>query len=144
MIRLSSRPLALATLILAAACAGNTQTAGDGATAAASSQRAGYDRNRISPEEIVEASGRNIMNAYDLIQSARPQWLRATASGMGGSAGQIIVFENRNRMGTVEQLRGMTLTNIESIRYLTPSEAQIAFGLDVNNGAIQVISRTGR
>ena len=124
---------AVAALALLAAC-GGTPPPG----------RANYDRNQINAAEIEDGISRGISNAYDLIVSSRSMWLRSSRSGMGGSAAQIVVFENSNRLGNVSVLRNVPLSSIASIRFLSPSEAGAMFGLDVQNGAIQVISRTGR
>jgi hypothetical protein len=127
------RPLAAGLLVLAAACGSNPPPGS-----------VNYDRNRISASEVQDALSRNITNAWDLIQSARPMWLRQASTGLGGSAQQIVVFENTTRLGGITALRNMPLSNVSAIRWLSPSEAGGEFGTDVNYGAIQIITNTGR
>lgn len=127
------RPACAALLVVLAACGGNPPPG-----------RVNYDRNRISADEIQEALGRNITNAYDLIQSQRPMWLRQSSTGLGGSAQQLVVFENTIRLGGINVLRNIPLSNVSAIRWLSPSEAGGEFGTDVNYGAIQVVTNTGR
>lgn len=127
------RPCAAALLALAAACGGNPAPGS-----------VNFDRNRISPAEIEEGSARNVTNAYDLIQSIRPNWLRPTRTGLGGAANEIVVYENQTRIGSIATLRNVPLANISAIRWLSASEAGGEFGQDVNYGAIQIITRTGR
>jgi hypothetical protein len=123
----------LALVVLCAAVA---------AGCAASRTRSGlpYDRNSISPPEIAEAMRRNVSNAYDLVRSTRPEWLREAASAFGGTAGQVVVFADQTRVGGVGSLRSMPLRAISWIRYLGPSEAAAEFGRDVQRGAIQVVT----
>jgi len=102
------------------------------------------DRNRISQPEIQAAMERGIGNAYDLVMNSRPQWFRTYSTGMGGAASQLMVFENNNRLGGIDMLRNLPLANTDYIRFLSPSEAGGLFGLDVQQGAIQVVTRTGR
>lgn len=101
----------------------------------------GYDRNRISPNEITAAQDRNVNNVYDLVLSTRPTWLRLTSGGFGGSAQRLAVYMDRTPMGGVEALRSVTLANVNYVRYLAPSEAGGEFGLDVNYGVIQIVMR---
>lgn len=127
------RPAAAALLAFAVACGSNPPPG-----------QVNYDRNRINSTEIQEALSRNITNAWDLVQTSRPMWLRQSATGLGGSAQQLVVFENTIRLGGVAALRNVPLGNVSAIRFLSPSEAGGEFGTDVNYGAIQIITNTGR
>ncbi len=133
-------------LVRAAACAALALGAACASSGGSASPSAGprYERNRISSDEIAQGLSRNINNAYDLIQSMRPQWIRTGSTGFGGAASTLAVFEDNNRLGGVEALRSYPLGNVSAIRFLQPSEAGALFGLDVNYGAIQIQTRTGR
>ncbi len=99
-----------------------------------------YDRSRIGPEEIADARARNLSNVYELVSALRPQWLRRAGSGFGGSSAQVVVYLDNLRQGGIEALRSFTLPSVQSVRWLSPSEAGGMFGLNVNSGVIQVLT----
>lgn len=122
-------------LPLALACSGNP--APEGTPSAAPR----YDRSLISAAEVDQARERSVATAYDLVRQLRPHWMGSSQSTISGGSGQIVVFMDRQRLGGVESLRQVSLTQVASLRYLSPSEAGAMFGADVNYGAIDVIRR---
>ncbi len=108
-----------------------------------------YDRNRISEEEVNQARTRGVRDAYDLVRSLRPQWLRTSGSGFGGRSEQIAVYMDNSRLDNpqlraADALRQIPLTNIGWMRWLSASEAGGMFGMDVNYGAIQIVTLGSR
>ncbi len=99
-----------------------------------------YDRSRISPDEIADARARNLSNVHELVAALRPQWLRQAGSLSGGSSGQVVVYLDNVRQGGIEALRAFTLPAVQSVRWLSPSEAGGMFGLNVNGGVIQILT----
>lgn len=97
------------------------------------------DPRRIQHEEVAEAVGRNMQSLYDLVVSRHSDWLRPTLTLTG--AHQVTVHLDRARLGGPEQLRTVPLRIVESVRYLTASEAQAEFGLDNLGGSIAIITR---
>jgi hypothetical protein len=86
-------------------------------------------------------------NLGDAIQRLRPEWLRRSqargATAMGGSrtpSEGLVVWVDNNRAGGVEILTQMQISNVRSVRYFTPSEAQSRFGNGNTGGAIQVVT----
>lgn len=131
--------LAAALLLpLALSCGGNPNPS------AAGTPPARYDRSRIGPEEIADARARNMSNVYDLVAALRPQWLRQAGSLSRGSSGQVVVYLDNIRQGGIEALRAYTLPSVQSVRWLSPSEAGGMFGLNVNGGVIQVLTISSR
>ena len=140
-----TRPSLVATLLLPLilACGGNPNPS------ASASTPLRYDRNRISEEETDQARTRGVRDAYDLVRSLRPQWLRSSGSGFGGRSETVAVFMDNNRLDNPQlrapdALRQVPLTAIRAMRWLSASEAGGLFGMDVNYGAIQIVTLSSR
>jgi hypothetical protein len=142
-------PLALSALT---ACA----PAGAGAAA----PRAGS--NLITLDEI---SRTGAQNAYQVVESLRPAWLRTrgvqslsesthtggrdgrgaqAVAGDGGvtipNAGrpQVIAYLGTMRLGPIASLREIPVADVGSIRFLSPAQATHRFGANHTHGAIVV------
>lgn len=100
----------------------------------------------------------HVQNGYEAVQKLRPALLRqrqvASANGQGGvskdappvtgtnvSAGSLIVYVDGTRIGDVDQLRGIAASSISTMRYYSPSEAQMKWGSGHPGGVIEVISK---
>ena len=134
---LSSRSFAaLMSSLLLAACA----------TAGSTAQPATRNPDVITAEEI-EANPNT--NAYELIQRLRPRYLRtrgavhgAPSNGVNNlEAVDVVVYLNDTRVGTSEQLRQISTTDIREIHYYSASDATTKWGTGNVAGAIQVVTR---
>ncbi len=107
-----------------------------GAAACASGGSSGSrgNPNVIAAAELEEFS---TLNALDAIRRLRPQWLRRR----GQSAPQII--QDGARLGaSTEALRSMSVSDIQSLRYLSASDATMRYGTNFPGGAIEITSRS--
>jgi hypothetical protein len=132
------------------ACAGGASQGADGSSQPRPRRS---DPRVLTTAEIDAAIAANVATLFDLVRAQRSQWLRVSASvgisGLrtdaaqpgSGSSAQAVVYVDRARLGGVEQMRQIRLVNVASARFLTPSEAQMEFGLDNLGGAIVVVSR---
>jgi hypothetical protein len=123
-----ARAAAVALVALLSACAANGGVPGG-------------DPDRITQEEIA-ASG--ALNAYELVQRARPAWLRRRIdTRAGGRELETLVLVNGSRYGYLTSLRDIPTETIGSMRFMDGSEAQsMLMGSDLEIGAvIQVFSR---
>jgi hypothetical protein len=94
------------------------------------------DRQTLTRTEIRETQ---YTNAYDVVLALRGNWLRArTAESVNGKSSVVQVYLDMQRLPGVEELRLMSPTNIESIRFLDPLAASARFGMDHGAGAILV------
>jgi hypothetical protein len=103
-----------------------------------------YDENLITREELATAS---VSNLFDAIRQLRPRWMeRGAPTAMRGPQyqGGLVVYVDRVREGGTDALRNIPLGLVQSVRYLTASQAQGEFGLDNIQGAIQVVTQRGR
>lgn len=133
--RRMTRLLAGAMVLVAVACGGRAPKAGETSPRAARSAT-----DRISSEEIRHG---HWANAYDLIENLRPRWLRA--HGPDTVLGDPVVVQvhlDGNRLGGIETLRGIPVSDIESIEWVDPVSAAGRWGADHANGAIVVSTRT--
>ena len=81
-----------------------------------------------------------LLTAYDAVERLRPSYLRqrgpATLLSVGDT--RVQVFLNEVRIGGVDVLRTIPVSEVAWIRYLSPSEATIRFGTQAGGGAIIV------
>ena len=120
------RPLGFA-LAMALACS-PPQGSGD-------SNNARPDRNVITLPEVQAA---RTDNAYELVRTLHPMWLRKRGSNSMQYDGDIVVYMNETRLGGPDALRQIETISITSIRYYDPGQANYKFGSGHHHGAIQV------
>jgi hypothetical protein len=111
----------------------------------------GESSARVNPSLITrqEIEQTNVRSAYELIEQLRPRWLTARGSRSFGAAGDagILVYQEQTRLGGLDALRQMPLTNIVSIRWLDASTATSTLpgiGGGHVSGAIVISTRAGR
>jgi hypothetical protein len=139
-----------------AACASSSSSpAAASSTAASTAGAPKPSANFITAEEIDRV---HVQNGYEAIQKLRPALLRqrqvASANGQGGvsrdappvtgtnvSAGSLILYVDGTRIGDVDQLRQISASSIATMRYYSPSEAQMKWGSGHPGGVIEVISK---
>ncbi len=115
---------------------------GSEATAPAPASRPGPGRSRRNPNLIerpeIEAS--TALDAYALVQEARPLWFhsRGVVSINDPSAGVVQVYLNGVQLGDVNRLRETQLSEIREIRFLGAAEAQQRYGTGHAGGVIEV------
>jgi hypothetical protein len=127
--------LALCLPIALAACSSTGATDG---TAERPARRAS---STLIPSEEVRAS--NAANAFELIQSARPGWLRKQGAVSFRMDGEVLVYLDDVRLGGLDALHSLPLSGIDSIRFLDSTTASARFGLSHPHGAIQIAPRKG-
>lgn len=152
-------PHRLAALLAIALVAGCASAAGAGGVRSNSSI--------ITREEI---STTGAQNAYQLVQSLRPEWLRTRGIqslsesthtvGRGGNSGapvansgdervtipnagrpQISAYLGQARLGEAQALEQIMAVDVESIQFLSPQQATLRYGANHTHGAIVVTVR---
>jgi hypothetical protein len=96
-----------------------------------------YSRDFISQEEIHRSSA---TNAYDLIRTLRPHWLRGrgTKSIKYEQASYPVVYVNGARHGGIGSLSTISVENITRIRFLNAGDASNQLGMNHPSGAIMI------
>jgi hypothetical protein len=116
----------------------------------------GRGPNYITLEEIQAASA---TDAYDLVRSLRPQWLKSAdhqtirtkpvvTAGMNGmpvantviDEPEIVVYLDNIRYGTPESLRELAVEQMFSLEFVTPAKATMRWGGGHLHGAIAIRS----
>lgn len=121
--------IAVAALVLLAGCASGGDSPG-----------AKTDRNLISESEL-DAVEQNT-TALQLIQRARPQWLRGRGpTHPDGSTASIAVYLNHQRIGGLDALQRYSVAEVRELRFLDSIAATQQFGTGHRSGAIVIVIR---
>ena len=89
--------------------------------------------NLITLEEIQELPQ---LEAYQIIQRLRPNWLRSRGAGTA----QVVVDGNRQSAG-IEGLRAFRAGDLQELRFMNSTDATMRFGTGYDSGAIIVTTR---
>lgn len=117
-----------ALVLLGTACA----TAGGGSRSSS---------DVITAEEL---STLDDMSAYRAIEQLRPVWLRSRGRvSLGSSAGSLprVIVDGASRE-ELDALRRIWISDVQSLRYLSSSEATTRYGTGFPSGAIEVRTRS--
>lgn len=96
-------------------------------------------RDLISSEELAKVEQQS-MKLLDAIRLLRPQMLdkpRGSRTLGGGMMYPLLVVVD-SRRGDVQMLEQLSVADVKEVRYLEPSRAQDAYGINANGGAIVV------
>jgi hypothetical protein len=105
-------------------------------------ERAGARRSdRISREEI---TARNWTDAYEVVQTLRPQWLTERGRDSFGTGTVIQVVMNGARLGGVTALRRTSAADIEHLQYFDATAATARWGVGFGKGAIEISTTPAR
>ncbi len=101
-------------------------------------KKSNYDRHLITLEEIERTTG---STAYDLILKLRPFWIRGRGPrsiNRNTEAQYPMIYLNGQKFGNIDTLSEITNTNITEIKFLSPSDATIRYGVNHGGGAILI------
>ncbi|HEY0305330.1 MAG TPA: hypothetical protein VGC44_10160 [Longimicrobiales bacterium] len=127
------KKLVLIVLLLAVtACAGSS-----GSKSSATPR----DRATLTADDIQKTGA---IDAFTAVQALRPQWLTKRGSTSFRQVEVVRVYLDGNLMGGPEQLRQITTSSVETIRYMDGLEATQRYGLDHGQGAVLVFTKKGR
>ena len=115
-----------------------------GCGAAATASRGG-NFNLITSELLREADAEGL-NVYQIIERTRPTWFRAgrgapTLGYAAGGAAFARVLLDGIPSGEINDLRRLITVEVESIEYMSASDATTRFGTGYSGGAILVRMR---
>ncbi|MGI9627289.1 MAG: hypothetical protein ACR2QM_10675 [Longimicrobiales bacterium] len=111
-----------------------------GAAACASGGGGGSDSgprrsaNRITMDELAANQSEDALTA---VRRLRPRWLQPR-----GGSNLPVVFLDGARMGLPDSLRSISVADVDSMTFLSPSDATTRYGTNFPGGAIEVRSRT--
>lgn len=101
-----------------------------------------HSSNVLTREELESVQ---VSTAYDAVQRLRPQWMSRplAPTGQPGS-NPILVYVDRHQVGTLDELRHMTVDQIEQMEFISAPDATTRYGTGHASGIIEVTSRRGR
>ncbi len=127
--------LVLALVVSACASSQNTPFGGEGGTATRASQ--GNSR-LIVRAQLERLAGQS---AWRAVETLRQRWLRPVRGGsMAGPSYARVVIDGSIR-GELDELRLMSTESIESLRYLSATDATTKYGTGYFGGVIEVTMR---
>lgn len=114
--------------------------------AACASTGSDSPRSRTSPNLITveEIAAQRSSNAYELVQSLRPGWLRTRGTVSITQSTGIAVYLDNIQLGGIDSLRSISMSGIHSLRFIDAGSATQRWGTGHPHGAIQLISASGR
>ena len=96
------------------------------------------DRNLLTQEDLREYG---FATVFDAIEALRSHWLRERGPDSFSTPGHVQVYLDDSRLGGVEALRTLPLTNVLYIRHVNGVDAAARWGLDHGQGVILVSTR---
>lgn len=104
---------------------------------------AGTGASRTGPIERADVEASSARNAYDLVQSLRPQWLRGRgATSLRNTQPALpVVYVDGMRFGPVESLRQLTVESLQRLEFMSAPDATNRFGTGHGGGALLVQTR---
>lgn len=93
------------------------------------------DRYLITREQILE---HGFTNAYEAVESLRSNWLLPRGPDSINQPTEVLVYLDNSRLGGVQTLRTINVTNVQWIRYYDGPTATARWGLNHGQGVIFV------
>ena len=125
------------------ALAGLSALVGGAACAAGSHEQEGRPSRSSTVIGFEEIRASSVSNALELIQQARPAWLRSRGSTSLRDAQPTlpVIYVGQMSYGSLENLRDFELQAIQEIRFIDARSATTRFGTGHTGGVIQVVLR---
>jgi hypothetical protein len=92
----------------------------------------------VLTREDLRASGQT--DLFTALSALRPTWLQVRGPDSFSSQGQVQVYRDDVRVGGVDMLRGITITDIAYVRHFDGISASARWGLDHGHGVIFVVT----
>src|SRR3989440_2213160 len=94
-------------------------------------QIAPLDPERLGQEEMLRE---HFTNVYDAVASLRPAWLTIRGTDSFQQPSQISVYYDENRLGGVDEMRGVLVNSVASLRHYNGVDATMRWGVGHNAG----------
>jgi len=109
------------------------------AACGARSGNVGGGRRDVVTHEQLAAT--NSTDLYRALEKLRPEWLtsRGPTSIANAEPSQASVYMNGQHLGTVDYLREIRVSDVQSVRYWAAGPAAARFGMGHPRGVIEVI-----
>ena len=128
----------LALVVSACASSPDTPFGGELETSAAASQ----GNSRLIVRAQLETLGGR--SAYEAVETLNPRWLRPRGGTPASGPFYARIVVNGTVRGELADLYGISIYDIETMRYLSASDATTRYGTGYVGGVIEVTTRRGR
>ncbi|MEP7000434.1 MAG: hypothetical protein ABI969_08130 [bacterium] len=112
-------------------------------TADAQPQAAAPTRNRdVITKEEMQSGTMSSQSVLDVITALRPNYLTVRGLHNVGSdpeAGKVHASIDGNKVGSLDELRGIVASTVKEIRFLNPSAAMQKFGSNSHEGPVILV-----
>ena len=95
------------------------------------------EADRLTQEEMLNE---HFTNVYDAVAALRSSWLVVRGTDSFQQTSQIWVYFDSNRLGGVDEMRGIIVSSVASVRHYNGVDATMRWGVGHNAGAIQILS----
>jgi hypothetical protein len=122
----------LAVVFLMSACACASDPGSESATPRRRSEL-------ITREELASMTQ---LSAFEAIRLLRPRWLQRRGNvTIGGAPLLPVVMVDRARFGVLDDLKDLSVRDVESIRFIPGRDATTIYGTGYGGGIIEVTTR---
>ena len=89
-----------------------------------------------------ELDGQSFLSAYNAIEQLRPTWVRARgAPSLSRSSTYPVLYMDGIRHGDIDDLHTIAIGDVDTISYMSPSDATTRFGTGHTSGVILLTTR---
>jgi hypothetical protein len=99
------------------------------------------DRSVITHEQLLE---HNFNNAFEAVEALHSTWMQARGVDSFSKPGQVWVYLDDAKLGSVETLRTIAINSVNFIRHFDGMAATARWGLDHGQGVIFISTRVGK
>jgi len=81
------------------------------------------NRTLISEDEVHEWIAAGVGDALELLERARPRWLRTARTRSLNTPVRVLVYQGNTLLGGVQELRSIPISAVREVRWLSAAEA---------------------
>ena len=96
------------------------------------------DRTLLTQQQLID---HHFNNAYEAIEALRPHWLQEHGPNSFRTPGQVLVYQDDNVLGGVDELRAVMIPAVVYIKYYDAVQATARWGVGHSQGVIYVSTR---
>lgn len=115
-------------------------TTGCAVTSASPGTQSGTDRDRITREQLEAIPPTTV---FEAVKRYHQEWLRGRSATVRSTTGRTYpqVFVDGRPYGPLDSLHGFVTESVESIRFISATDATTRYGTGYPAGIIEIITR---
>jgi hypothetical protein len=96
------------------------------------------DRSLLTQQQLLE---HHFNNVYEAVEALRPRWLQSRGPNSFRTPGEVLVYQDDNLLGGVDQLRSVMIPTVVYVRYYDSVQATARWGVGHSQGVIYISTR---